>query len=109
MKIEYIDSLNDIFRSMELSQKFIHDLTLQSFKEDDKTQFAVIRCLEIIGEATKRLPDTLRDSNPDIPWKAMAGMRDRLIHGYDVVDPEIIWVTVTVTIPEIMYKIKEIL
>lgn len=105
---EYLDSLNDILKSMELSQKFIKDLTLQSFKEDDKTQFAIIRCLEIIGEATKRLPDSLRASNPDIPWKAMAGMRDRLIHGYDIVDPEIIWVTVTMTIPKIIHKIKKI-
>lgn len=108
MKKEYSDSLNDILISMELSQNFINDLNLQSFKVDYKTQFAVIRCLEIIGEATKRLPDSLREAYPDIPWKAMAGMRDRLIHGYDVVDPEIIWVTVTKTIPEIIHKIKEI-
>jgi len=108
MKKEYSDSLNDILKSMELSQNFIKDLSLQSFKKDDKTQFAVIRCLEIIGEATKRLPDSLIETNTDIPWKAMAGMRDRLIHGYDVVDPEIIWVTITKTIPGIIHKIKEL-
>ena len=108
MKKEYSDSLNDILMSMELSQNFINDLNLQSFNVDNKTQFAVIRCLEIIGEATKRLPDSLREAYPDIPWKAMAGMRDRLIHGYDIVDPEIIWVTVSKTIPEIIHKIKEI-
>jgi len=67
----------------------------------------VIRCLEIIGEATKRLPDNLRESTPEIPWKAMAGMRDRLIHGYDVVDSEIVWITATKTIPEIINKLKE--
>ncbi len=108
MKEEFSDYLNDIVKSMELSQDFIKDQTLQSFKTDDKTQFAVIRCLEVIGEATKRLPDSLRDTNPEIPWKAMAGMRDRLIHGYDVVDPEIVWITVTKTIPEIIHKIKEL-
>jgi len=89
-------------------QDFIKDQTLESFKNDDKTQFAVIRCLEIIGEATKRLPENLRESNPKNPWKAMAGMRDRLIHGYDVVGPEIVWVTVTRTIPVIIQKLKNL-
>jgi len=108
MKDKYSDYLTDIIQSMERTQRFIKDLNLQSFKEDDKTQFAVIRCLEIIGEATKRLPDTLRENNPDIPWKAMSGMRDRLIHGYDVIDPEIIWITVSKTIPEIIPKIQKL-
>ncbi len=74
-----------------------------------KSQFAVIRCLEIIGEATKRLPDDFRDNNSDIPWKAMAGMRDRLIHGYDVVDHEIIWTTVTKTIPKLIIRLKKLI
>ena len=108
MKEEFSDYLNDIIRSMDLSQNFVEDQTLKTFKEDNKTQFAVIRCLEIIGEATKRLPNNLRESNPEIPWKAMAGMRDRLIHGYDVVDPEIVWITVTKTIPGIINKLKKL-
>jgi uncharacterized protein with HEPN domain len=108
MKEEFSDYLNDIVKSMNLSQDFINNQTLQSFKADDKTQFAVIRCLEVIGEATKRLPNNIRIANPEIPWKAMAGMRDRLIHGYDVVDPEIVWITVTQTIPEIIQKIKNL-
>lgn len=106
MKEEFSDYLKDIIKSMELSQDFIKDQTLQSFKEDNKTQFAVIRCLEIIGEATKRLPNSLRESNPGIPWKAMAGMRDRLIHGYDIINPEIVWITVTKSIPDMIHKIK---
>jgi uncharacterized protein with HEPN domain len=109
MKPVYSDYLNDILNSMELSQLFIQDYTLLTFCADGKTQFAVIRCLEIIGEAVKRLPDELRNENPDVPWKAMAGMRDRLIHGYDVVDPEVIWITVKITIPEIIPKIKDII
>ncbi|MDC7226034.1 MAG: DUF86 domain-containing protein [Spirochaetales bacterium] len=108
MKEEYSDYLNDIIKSMELSQEFIINQTLHTFKEDNKTQFAVIRCLEVIGEATKRLPEELRAANPKIPWRSMAGMRDRLIHGYDVVDSEIVWITVTKTIPELIDKIKEI-
>ncbi|MBI9108652.1 MAG: DUF86 domain-containing protein [Spirochaetales bacterium] len=78
MKKEYSDSLNDIVKSMNLSQKFIKDHTLDSFNNDDKTKFVVIRCLEIIGEATKRLPEILREANPEIPWKAMTKIQNHL-------------------------------
>lgn len=108
MKEEYSDYIDDILKAMHLSQDFIKDLTLQDFKADSKTQFAVIRCLEIIGEAAKRLPNCTRLENPNIPWKAMAGMRDRLIHGYDVVDAEIIWITAAKTIPEILPLIQKL-
>jgi uncharacterized protein with HEPN domain len=65
--------------------------------------------LEIIGEATKRLPDDLRQRYPDVPWKGMAGMRDRIIHGYDNVDLEIVWDVVKRDIPQIKSKIERIL
>lgn len=93
---------------MELTISFTADISLADFQDDEKTQYAVIRCLEIIGEAVKRIPDDYRQSHPDIPWKSMAGMRDRLIHGYDVVDNEIIWVTVKETIPGILEKITSL-
>ena len=109
MKQEYFDYLNDILKSMNLTQEFVTDFTFQAFIDDEKTQYAVIRCLEIIGEATKRLPDKIRDDNPTIPWKAMAGMRDRLIHGYDIVDSEIIWITIQKTIPDLIRQIEGIL
>ena len=88
MDREYNDYLQDILKSMNMSRKFIKGFNLDNFLTDEKTQYAIIRCLEVIGEATKRLPDSLREKNPNIPWKAMAGMRDRLIHGYDIADPE---------------------
>jgi len=109
VKQEYFDYLNDILKSMNLTQEFVTDFTFQAFIDDEKTQYAVIRCLEIIGEATKRLPDKIRDDNPTIPWKAMAGMRDRLIHGYDIVDSEIIWITIQKTIPDLIRQIEGIL
>ncbi|QEN03382.1 DUF86 domain-containing protein [Thiospirochaeta perfilievii] len=93
---------------MQYTQEFTKGLSIEDFKSDDKTQFAVIRCLEIIGEASKRIPDDFRESNSSIPWKAMAGIRDRLIHGYDVVDYEIIWTTVTRTIPKLITSICEL-
>lgn len=109
MKKDYKVYLNDILHSMKLTQDFTNGLSIDEFRKDDKTQFAVIRCLEIIGEATKRLPDEFRELNSDIPWKAMAGMRDKLIHGYDVVDSEIIWTTITKTIPKIITKISDLI
>ncbi len=93
---------------MQLTQDFIQGMSFNDFQSDPKTLYAVIRCIEVIGEAVKRLPDNLRDKYPDIPWKAMAGMRDRLIHGYDVVDNEIVWNTITLTIPTLIEKFSKI-
>ena len=64
---------------------------LQTLEETDYLQDAVVRCLEVIGEATKRLSQDFRDRHPEVPWRAMAGMRDLLIHAYDRVDLEEVW------------------
>ena len=108
MKREFRDYLDDIQRSMELALSFTADMSLADFQVDEKTQYAVIRCLEVIGEAAKRIPDEFRQGHSNIPWKSMAGMRDRLIHGYDVVDSEIVWITVRDTIPAILRKITQL-
>ena len=102
---DFTDALNDIIRSMKLAIEFTENMSLSDFLNDEKTQFAAIRCLEIIGEATKRLPEEYRKDNPDIRWKAMAGMRDRLIHAYDVVDAELVWRTIQKTIPPVQEKL----
>lgn len=83
------------------AQRFVKNLSYQEFTQDDKTVFAVIRALEIIGEATKNIPNDVRIENPEIPWEDMAGMRDILIHDYFGVDVETVWMTVTEKIPEI--------
>lgn len=66
------------------------------FLKDRKTRDAILRNLEVIGEAVRSLSPELKEANPDIPWKAIAGMRDRLIHGYFSVDLELVWQTVDV-------------
>jgi uncharacterized protein with HEPN domain len=105
---DFSDSVNDIIRSTSLAIKFVEGMKYSDFITDDKTQFAVVRCLEIIGEATKRIPAKYRADNLSIPWKAMAGMRDRLIHGYDQVDMELVWKTVTQTLPSLLDKLREL-
>jgi len=79
-----------------------------NFARIKKTVSAVIRCLEVIGEATKKLPLEFRLKYPDIPWKQMAGMRDKLIHEYFGVDREMIWQVVEKHIPRISPLLKNL-
>ena len=80
-----------------------------AFMADPKTQDAVIRNLEIIGEAAKNIPGKLREDRPEIPWKQMAGMRDRMIHQYFGVDLRLVWDALERDLPEIKRKIKAML
>jgi uncharacterized protein with HEPN domain len=106
----WLDYLGDIKHAVGLILEFSARMSFADFEKDDKTQFAVIRCFEIIGEATKRLPDDLLQSEPHIPWKVMAGMRDRLIKGYDSINIPLIWRTIQNDIPvlqsdlEVLYR-----
>jgi uncharacterized protein with HEPN domain len=107
-KREIRDYLSDILKSIELIENFIKDVNLESIEEDKKTLFAVIRALEVIGEASKNIPDTVRSKYPDIPWKQMAGMRDKLIHEYFGVDLDVLKKTITKQLPHIKPLIKKV-
>lgn len=84
-------------------------MTESDFLEDEKTQSAVIRELEVIGEATKRISDNYKNSHTEIPWKLMSGMRDVLIHDYEGVDPYTVWDTIQQNIPILIEQIKKLL
>lgn len=86
---------------MDDASKFVKDLNYDSFVKDRKTVYAVIRALEIIGEATKNIPSGVKNQYPEIPWKDMAGMRDKVIHAYFGVDLKRIWSTVSSDIPSL--------
>ena len=92
------EALTDIRYNLRLIVEFTGNHTLTEFRTDYRTQYAVIRALEITGEASKRIPDSVRAEAASIPWKAMAGMRDRLIHAYDRVNVELVWETVASTV-----------
>ena len=91
MKHDWGDYLSDILQSIAEVRTFTRGMTYKSFAKDRKTVNAVIRSLEVMGEAAKRIPDEVRTNHPEIPWKRMAGVRDKLIHEYAGVDLEMVW------------------
>ncbi len=101
MKREAGDFIEDIIDAMNNAIKFVEGMSYEEFSQDNKTIFAVIRAIEIIGEAAKNIPDDTKSIYPEIPWKGMAGMRDKVIHGYFGVDIKVVWDTVKNRIPEI--------
>ena len=109
MSNEFLDYVEDIVDTMEKAEILLEEVTYEQFEDDFRINFAVVRALEIIGEAAKRLPMSVRERYPDIPWKGMAGMRDRIIHGYDTVDLQIVWDVVKLDTPLIKPQIQQIL
>lgn len=109
MKKEDIVHLTHIFKNCRLAIGFIGELTEEEFYQDEKSQYACVRCIEIIGEASKNLSELLKNSHPEVDWKGAMGMRDRLAHDYDGTDFRIVWDTVVNELPNFALKIEAII
>lgn len=108
MKRDIHDYIYDILGSMRDIEEFTSGLDLEGFSNDRKTINAVIRSLEMIGEAAKNIPERTKRKYADVPWKRMAGMRDKLIHEYHGIDLEIVWTVVKKELPPLKPFIEKV-
>ncbi|MGB3237895.1 MAG: DUF86 domain-containing protein [Geitlerinemataceae cyanobacterium] len=103
------ESLEDILDAISEINYFVRDVTFEDFLSNREKVLAVVKLLEIIGEATKKIPYELRNKYPEIPWSSVAGMRDILVHEYWQVDVEVVWQTVKESLPVLARVISEMI
>ncbi|MFN3996121.1 MAG: DUF86 domain-containing protein [bacterium] len=100
--------IKDILDAITRIEEFVGDMNIDEFAQDDKTASAVVRKLEIIGEAVKQMPKNVIDRFSEIPWSSMAKTRDKIIHFYHGVDYEIVWEIIKQDLPVIKPALEEI-
>jgi len=108
-KRDILDYLTDMVDAIDAAHSFVVDMDVEQFRVDRRTVYATTHALEIVGEAAKRIPESVRVRYAAVPWRLMAGMRDRLIHGYETVDLDVLWKTVTEDLPTTRPLIAEVI
>jgi uncharacterized protein with HEPN domain len=88
---------------------FLKGFNFKKFCDDEKTQYALVRAIEIIGEASKKIPNHIKDTYTDIPWREISGMRDKLIHDYFGVNKQVLWETAKKDLPILKNMLKSLL
>lgn len=101
--------IEDILESIEKIEEYIRNTEFDDFKKDNRTIDAVVRNLEIIGEAAKNIPEDVRVKYQNVNWRGMAGLRNRIIHKYFGVDLKIIWLIIKEELPRLKAQIEQIL
>jgi hypothetical protein len=100
--------IKDILDSLEKIEKFCHGMSYDQFIADEKTRDAVVRNLEIIGEAAKNIPDAIKTQSSHVAWRSMTGMRDKLVHEYFGVSYSIVWQTIKIDLAGLKSQMKEL-
>lgn len=95
--VDLLDAIADIER---------YRTTRAAFEADERTQVWMVNRLQIIGEACRKLSDGFRERHPEVPWRAIVGMRHHLVHGYFDIDPDVVWSAITDRVPELKAQIE---
>ena len=109
--MSHLDDSTKIRHMLDAAEKavlFMRDRTRTDLDSDEKLALAIVRLIEVLGEAASRVTDEYRLAHPDLPWQAMRGVRNRLIHGYFDVDYDVVWQIVSTDLPILIPKLRNI-
>jgi uncharacterized protein with HEPN domain len=109
MKRAYDDYLHDMLENAEKALDFVGGMELDQFFEDEKTSYAVVRALEIIGEAARKIPEEVRASIPELQWREISAMRNKLTHEYFGINMKVVWRTVREDLPPLIDELSRFL
>ncbi|MBI5031970.1 MAG: DUF86 domain-containing protein [Chloroflexi bacterium] len=105
----YIDYLQDIVDYAEKAMRFVQGVSYDDFADNEEKVFAVVKAIEIVGEAARNIPKSLRAKYPAVPWVQVTGMRNKVTHEYFSVDLEVVWKTVKEDLPALRKTVRQML